>query len=143
MRTHAERFIRRDLRHLLPGAFDSDGEFDWNLLCGGADRTGASRLDTQFWTANVDPSDRYVQSLPGTDHLRLRADESGFENLYLAGDWTNSGINAGCIEAAVLSGLRAANAVMGRSLDADLVGSNMDVGERPGPSTSSPGRRTR
>ena len=65
--------------------------------------------------ANVDPSDRYVQSLAGTDRYRLRPDESGYDGLYLAGDWTDCGLNAGCIEAAVLSGLQAANAVLGRS----------------------------
>ena len=64
--------------------------------------------------ANVDPSDRYVQSLPGTDRYRLRPDESGYDNLVLAGDWTDCGLNAGCIEAATLSGLQAANAVLGR-----------------------------
>jgi uncharacterized protein with NAD-binding domain and iron-sulfur cluster len=43
----------------------------------------------------------------------LRPDESGYDNL-AAGDWTDSGMNAGCIEAAVLSGLKAANALLGR-----------------------------
>ena len=33
----------------------------------------------------------------------------------LAGDWTDNGLNAGCIEAATISGLQAANAVLGRS----------------------------
>ena len=47
---------------------------------------------------------------------RLPADGSGFENLFLAGDWIDSGLNAGCIEAAVLGGLQAANAVEGRPL---------------------------
>jgi len=32
----------------------------------------------------------------------------------LAGDWTDCGMNAGCIEAAVMSGLQAANALLGR-----------------------------
>ena len=45
---------------------------------------------------------------------RLRPDESGYENLVLAGDWTDCGMNAGCIEAAVMSGLEAANALLGR-----------------------------
>jgi uncharacterized protein with NAD-binding domain and iron-sulfur cluster len=63
---------------------------------------------------NIDPSDRYVQSLPGSDQYRLRPDESGYDNLVLAGDWTDCGMNAGCIEAAVMSGLQAANAVLGR-----------------------------
>ena len=64
-------------------------------------------------SVNIDPSDRYVQSVPGTDRYRLRSDESGYDNLVLAGDWTDSGFNAGCIEAAV-SGLQAANALLGR-----------------------------
>ena len=85
-------------------------------MCGAGPAEGAARLDSQFWRANIDPSDRYVQSLPGTDRLRLRADRSGYANLFLAGDWTDNGLNAGCIEAAVLSGLQAANAVLGRPL---------------------------
>jgi len=59
---------------------------------------GPARLDAQYWTANVDPSDRYVQSPPGSAVHRLRADEAGYQNLFLAGDWTNCGLNAGCIE---------------------------------------------
>ena len=50
----------------------ADG-FRWDLLCGAGGATGPDRLDSQHWRANVDPSDRYVQSLPGTDRLRLRA----------------------------------------------------------------------
>jgi hypothetical protein len=74
-----------------------------------------SRTCCQLYLANVDPSDRYVQCGPGSDRYRLRSDESGYDNLFLAGDWTDNGLNAGCIEAATLSGLQAANAVLGRS----------------------------
>ena len=66
--------------------------------------------------ANTDPSDRYVQSLPGSNRHRLRADESGLDNLVLAGDWIDCGLNAGCIEAAVVSGIQAAAAIEGRPL---------------------------
>jgi uncharacterized protein with NAD-binding domain and iron-sulfur cluster len=72
--------------------------------------------------ASTDASDRYVQSLPGSDCYRLRADESGLDNLVLAGDWTNCGLNAGCIEAAVVSGLQAAAAVEGRPLCDRVIG---------------------
>jgi len=117
VRAHAERFVVEHLGHLLPGvAAPNDGGVRWDLLCGADPAEGPARLDSQFWRANVDPSDRYVQSLPGTDRLRLRADRSGYANLFLAGDWTDNGLNAGCIEAAVLSGLQAANAVLGRPL---------------------------
>ncbi len=64
----------------------------------------------------TDASDRYVQSLPGSDRHRLRVDGSGVEDLVLAGDWTDCGLNAGCIEAAVISGVQAAAAVEGRPL---------------------------
>lgn len=121
VRAHALDFLERDLRHLLPGAGGDEG-FHWDLLCGRDGRTGPGAFDSQFWTANVDPSDRYVQSLPGTGRYRLRSDESGYDNLFLAGDWTDSGLNAGCIEAAVLSGLQAANAVLGRARHHRVVG---------------------
>ena len=113
VRQNSVEFIDRELGHLLPRAAGSDG-FRWDLLCGPGNGAGPHLLDSQYWTANIDPSDRYVQSLPGTDRYRLRSDESGYDNLFLAGDWTDSGINAGCIEAAVLSGLQASNAVRGR-----------------------------
>lgn len=114
VRDHAIGFLERDLAHLLPGAVGETG-FRWDLLCGRDGRTGRDAFDSQFWTANVDPSDRYVQSLPGTARHRLRPDESGYDNLFLAGDWTDSGLNAGCVEAATLSGLQAANAVLERA----------------------------
>jgi uncharacterized protein with NAD-binding domain and iron-sulfur cluster len=127
VRANAVRFLEQDLPHLLPGVVGPDGGFRWDLLCGsggsdGGARHGPDAFATQFWTANVDPSDRYVQSLAGTDHFRLRPDESGYDNLFLAGDWTDCGLNAGCIEAAVLSGLQAANAVLGRSRRHRLAG---------------------
>ncbi len=121
VRQRAVDFLDQNLGHLLPGAVGDHG-FRWDLLCGRDGRSGPAAFDSQFWTANVDPSDRYVQALPGTNHYRLRSDESGYDNLYLAGDWTDSGLNAGCIEAAVLSGLQAANAVLGRARNHRVVG---------------------
>jgi uncharacterized protein with NAD-binding domain and iron-sulfur cluster len=97
----------------LPGAVTEDG-FAWHLLVGANGHRGTSALHTQYVSVNIDPSDRYVQSVPGSDKYRLRPDESGYDNLVLAGDWTDSGFNAGCIEAAVMSGLQAANALLGR-----------------------------
>lgn len=102
-----------NLRLFFPAAFTDTG-FDWSLLMGAAGLTGAAAVATQHLSVNIDPSDRYVQSLPGSDRFRLRPDESGYDNLVLAGDWTDCGMNAGCIEAAVMSGLQAANAISGR-----------------------------
>jgi uncharacterized protein with NAD-binding domain and iron-sulfur cluster len=96
----------------MPGAVTEDG-FAWNLLSGANGHRGAAGLATQYLSVNIDPSDRYVLSVPGSDKYRLRPDESGYDNLVLAGDWTDSGLNSGCIESAVLSGLQAANMVLG------------------------------
>lgn len=110
--TQAVEYLDRHVGLYLPGAVTEQG-FAWHLLCGVNDHQGIAALDTQHISVNVDPSDRYVQSVPGSDKYRLRPDESGYDNLVLAGDWTDSGINAGCIEAAVISGLQAANALLG------------------------------
>jgi uncharacterized protein with NAD-binding domain and iron-sulfur cluster len=116
VRARARAFLDRDIAALWPGAVDREG-FRWELLCDGAPSTtgidaGAERLETQYWRANIDPSDLYVQSLPGTDQYRLRPGASGFENLAIAGDWTDCGLNAGCVEAATRSGRQAARAVV-------------------------------
>jgi uncharacterized protein with NAD-binding domain and iron-sulfur cluster len=123
VRGHALAFLERHAGSIWPGAVDAAGNFRWDLLAGSGAAAGPARLDDQFWTASVDPSDRYVQSPPGSAAHRLRADESGYGNLFLAGDWVNCGLNAGCIEAAVMGGLEAANAVLGRPLLAGVTGS--------------------
>jgi uncharacterized protein with NAD-binding domain and iron-sulfur cluster len=113
VRNEATAYIDRNLGPFFPHAVTEEG-FNWHLLSGVNGERGGAALDTQHVSVNVDPSDRYVQSAPGTERYRLRPDESGYDNLILAGDWTDSGMNAGCIEAAVMSGLEAANALLGR-----------------------------
>lgn len=110
--TEVEAYLD-NLRLYFPNAF-TDAGFDFSLLAGAGGKTGIEAVATQHVSVNIDPSDRYVQSVPGSDRYRLRPDESGYDNLVLAGDWTDCGMNAGCIEAAVMSGLEAANAVAGR-----------------------------
>jgi uncharacterized protein with NAD-binding domain and iron-sulfur cluster len=112
---HAEatNYVDRHLGLYFPNAVTEHG-FAWHLLSGVDGQRGQSAMATQHVSVNIDPSDRYVQSVPGSDKHRLRPDESGYDNLVLAGDWTDSGMNAGCIEAAVMSGLEAANALLGR-----------------------------
>lgn len=109
---NAVDYLDHHLGLYLPGAV-TEGGFSWDLLAGASGRRGTAALKTQHVSVNIDPSDRYVLSVPGSDKYRLRPDESGYDNLVLAGDWTDCGINSGCIEAAVMSGLQAANALLG------------------------------
>ncbi|HEY3252679.1 MAG TPA: NAD(P)-binding protein [Polyangiaceae bacterium] len=85
---------------------------DWAWLAGDAS-LGQARFDSQYVRLNIDPSERYVLSLPGTLRFRPRAQDSGFVNLYFAGDWLKTGIDAGCVEAAVMGGLQASRAISG------------------------------
>jgi uncharacterized protein with NAD-binding domain and iron-sulfur cluster len=87
--------------------------FDWSLLFDPDRRQGPARLDAQYWQATFCPSERYVLAVPGSRRYRLRADESGFENLVLAGDWVRTGLSVGCVEAAVMAGMQASRAICG------------------------------
>lgn len=71
-----------------------------------------SLLISEYRRINIFPTERYVMSLPKSTAYRLKADESGFANLYLTGDWIRNGFNAGAIEPTVISGLQAARAVL-------------------------------
>ena len=68
----------------FPNAVSEQG-FAWHLLCGAGGQRGLAALATQHVSVNIDPSDRYVQSVPGSDQCRLRPDESGYDNLVSGG----------------------------------------------------------
>lgn len=89
------------------------GAFPWQWLVDPEEGSGAARFDRQYWRANVDPSERYVMSVVNSTQYRLAADGSGFGNLFLTGDWIKTGINAGCVEAAVMAGMQASRAMSG------------------------------
>lgn len=126
-RVHANaiEFLERDAAGIWPGArpaiqpgaaaADQGPGFDWDLLSGNDSRSGDSdhRFSTQYWRANVTPSERYVLTPAGSIQHRLPSNDSGFENLKLAGDWTKNGIDGGCVEAAVTSGMQAARSITG------------------------------
>ncbi|HJV59439.1 MAG TPA: acetoacetate decarboxylase, partial [Albitalea sp.] len=97
---------------LWPNAVSAQG-FDWNLLFDPAGASGVHRFDSQYWRANVDPSERYVLSLVNSSQYRLSVDGTGFANLLIAGDWVRTGLNAGCVEAATMAGMQASRALCG------------------------------
>ena len=113
VREGALRYLERDAATIWPGAVRG-GEFDWDVLFDPQGRGGPARLDAQYLRANVAGTDRYVTTPAGSVDARLDPGDSGFDNLVLAGDWTHNGIDGGCVEAAVISGERAAEALIGR-----------------------------
>jgi uncharacterized protein with NAD-binding domain and iron-sulfur cluster len=111
---HARSWLGGEAHGLWPRAASKGaGGFDWSLLVDPEEREGPRRLEAQYLQATWSPSERYVLSVPGSRRHRLRADESGFDNLFLAGDWVRTGMSAGCVEAAVMAGMQAARALSG------------------------------
>ncbi len=118
VRENAIRYLNHEIVQLWPGVMRR-GEFRWDLLMDpkekapgrrarGGDET---RFDSQYWTANVNPGERYVLSLPGTQKYRISPLDNTYDNFTIAGDWTTCGLDAGCVEAAVISGRLAAHAI--------------------------------
>jgi uncharacterized protein with NAD-binding domain and iron-sulfur cluster len=95
---------------------DNPYGLDYNLLVNpDANQKGVPGIELlkkQYFTANIDPSNRYTLAWPGTNKYRIRANETGFDNLFVAGDWTDFGLNVGHLEGTCVSGIRAALAVL-------------------------------
>jgi uncharacterized protein with NAD-binding domain and iron-sulfur cluster len=115
-------WLTRNATIMWPKAGVDGKGFDWNLLVDTKDQAGVARFDSQFWRANIDPSERYVMSVPHSTQYRLHANDPDFTNVFVTGDWTYCGINGGCVEAAVMSGMLTANAITGTPRIEDIIG---------------------
>jgi hypothetical protein len=91
----------------------SDGGFDYNVLVAGQGQNGEQRFDSQFVRVNIDPTELYVLTINGSTEFRLLPGDSQFSNLFLAGDWTLTDPNIGCVEATVVSGRLCSQAICG------------------------------
>lgn len=123
VRDNAIRFLNEKIGDLWPGAVAKRG-FRWALLLDPALRDGSdeNHFETQYWTANVNPSDRYVLALPGSMDYRISPLDNTYDNMTVAGDWTDCGFNEGCVEAAVMSGRLAAHAISGWPALGEIIG---------------------
>ena len=114
VRQNALRFFRQNVMALWTksGKLGSPEEFDWDLMAASSEE-GEERFLDQYWRANVDPCERFGLSTTNSKFCRLPPGKSGFDNLYLAGDWTRNGLNAGAVEAAVISAVLASRSIAG------------------------------
>lgn len=94
-----------------PAGFDLNKLVDPDAQTPEEVSSGLQKLNKQFFLANVDPSERYVLSVPNSSKHRFKTDQSGYKNLFLAGDWIDTGYNMGCAEVAVMSGRMAGQAL--------------------------------
>jgi len=110
----------------IPG---DPSSLNWDALFDEKGGAGVARFDAQYWRANVNPGERYVLTLPGDNRFRLRPGQSGFDNLYLAGDWVYTGLG-GCIEGAAMAGMMASRALAGypEKIFGEVVGGLWEAG---------------
>ncbi len=121
VRERAIAFLEGHAATFWPGVRGPRGDFRWGLLepprgTSSATQRAKSRgarasLETQYHAANLNPTDRYVLALPGSIQYRLSPLDVVVDNLTVAGDWTATGLDSGCVESAVMSGMLAAHAL--------------------------------
>jgi uncharacterized protein with NAD-binding domain and iron-sulfur cluster len=115
---YTRKWLGENMGWFWPNAIKPGQKFDFSLLVDPSDpgnERGCSddeRFRSQWFVANIEPTNHYTLAWPDTDRFRLRADQSGYKNLYLCGDWTNFGLNIGHVEGAVTSGLLAAQCAL-------------------------------
>jgi uncharacterized protein with NAD-binding domain and iron-sulfur cluster len=90
--------LARDLKSVWPQAFKYGS-------------TAGSAEVGRYLQVNFRDSDRYTLSLPGSLVYRISPLDRSVENMTIAGDWTACGLDTGCVEAAVISGMLAAHAI--------------------------------
>jgi uncharacterized protein with NAD-binding domain and iron-sulfur cluster len=113
IRTQAIAWLNQSSYALWPNA-DAGGAFDWSVLHVEQAAAGEARFDQQFWRANIDPTECCTLSAAGTTQYRLHPEETGFSNLFLAGEGTRHGFNTTAIEGAIMSGAAAARVISGQ-----------------------------
>jgi hypothetical protein len=105
------QFLGADARKLWPAAFQDAAAVAANVVSAAV-------------KGNAKRSERYTLSLPGTIAARISPLDLSVANMTIAGDWTACGLDAGCVEGAVMSGLLASHAVTGQPGLASIVGYN-------------------
>jgi uncharacterized protein with NAD-binding domain and iron-sulfur cluster len=99
---NARGYLDNDIATLMPG-------FRYGQLCvnvPGGTFTDEQRFAAQFFRANTQPTERYVLSVAGSTKYRIDPANTGYDNLVLAGDWVQNNFAIGCVESAVLGGMK-------------------------------------
>lgn len=104
VKARLDTLLGRDIATVWPAAFEQGEEDAPTTALQGA-------VGDPHVQANFQRSDRYTLSLPGTIDARISPLERSVLNMVVAGDWTANGMDAGCVEAAVMSGMLAAHAI--------------------------------
>lgn len=81
-----------------------------------------SRLRSQYFRANITPTERFTLTNKGSTMFRIAPGDSGVTNLKLAGDWTQNTFNYANVEATTMSGMLCAQAMSGYPKNREIIG---------------------
>ena len=109
----AKEMVVNGMPPLWKNLKDKNGNIHWEWLVDQQERKGEARFDGQFFRANWTKTERYTLSVKGSTQYRLKTNQSGYSNLFLVGDWIDNNFNSGCVEASVMSGMQASQAICG------------------------------
>jgi uncharacterized protein with NAD-binding domain and iron-sulfur cluster len=109
------QLLQQGMRPVWPRAFAKDATAE-------QDANAEQLVLHRHVQANFEGSDRYTLSEPGLIGHRVSPLDRSVENMTIAGDWTACGLDVGCVEAAVMSGMLASHAISGKPDLAEIVG---------------------
>ena len=102
-----QKLLKEEMRPVWPAPFTNGSSAQAFMI--------DPRVQANFHVqANFEGSDRYTLSEPGSIIYRISPLNRSVENMTVAGDWTACGLDVGCVEAAVMSGMLAARAISGK-----------------------------
>jgi uncharacterized protein with NAD-binding domain and iron-sulfur cluster len=102
--------LDQQLFQLLPTVRSANG-FNYGLLVDPHNGKDSARLQAAYLRANYEPHALCTLALPGKTPYRMKADGTGYSNLFVTGDWIDNNVLLACVEGAFQSGIRTARAV--------------------------------
>ena len=116
VRARAQEWTTANMGWLFPDATTPEDPYglDYTKLAMPPGCSAARPLDrwrAQYFRANVQPSERYTLTVPGSFEGRMGIEETGFDNLLVCGDWVaHAGLNSGFVDGAIFCGIQAGRA---------------------------------
>ena len=73
------------------GWLHKNGGFNFDTLVKSSDKEDNLDIDSIYYRANLEPTEQYVLAEKKTSKHRIKANETGYTNLVITGDWIDNG----------------------------------------------------
>ena len=104
IRDAALDLLEKKVAQLWPSV-DSMLAFDFSMLLDPNNGKGRQRFHAQYLRANHEPHALCTLALPKKTRFRMKPDGTGYDNLFVTGDWIDNDVHVACVEGAVQAGI--------------------------------------